>query len=210
MVNGVFHLFAGSHDFTFERGDARFQFGDRQRIEVLPDQLGQCVIRTRRGVVQVHAGANVDRGADDVNKDATFHRPIGMPVIPETMRAIDPEQPGGPEVLTIVERPVPIPGEGEVLVKVAAAGINRPEVMQRKGLYPPPPGAPSIPGLELSGSGIGSVAVKDLLAGAGELLMAAPAAGFAPPFQSLPLNKVAEAWNGDPRVRYIMRPNPPV
>ncbi|MEN2976206.1 quinone oxidoreductase family protein [Tistrella arctica] len=65
-------------------------------------------------------------------------------------------------------------------------------------------------GLELSGSGIGSVAVKDLLAGAGELLMAAPAAGFAPPFQSLPLNKVAEAWNGDPRVRYIMRPNPPV
>jgi NADPH:quinone reductase len=75
-----------------------------------------------------------------------------MPVIPETMRAIDPEQPGGPEVLTIVERPVPIPGEGEVLVKVAAAGINRPEVMQRKGLYPPPPGAPSIPGLELSGT----------------------------------------------------------
>ena len=72
-------------------------------------------------------------------------------MIPETMRAIDPESPGGPEVLELVERPVPVPGEGEVLIKVAAAGVNRPEVMQRKGAYPPPPGAPSILGLELSG-----------------------------------------------------------
>ncbi|HEX8301974.1 NAD(P)H-quinone oxidoreductase [Sphingomonas sp.] len=72
--------------------------------------------------------------------------------VPETMRAIDPKAPGGPEVLVLVERPVPRPGEGEVLVRVAAAGINRPEVMQRKGMYPPPPGAPSIFGLELSGT----------------------------------------------------------
>ena len=72
-------------------------------------------------------------------------------MIPETMRAIDPESPGGPEVLELVERPVPVPGEGEVLIKVAAAGVNRPEVMQRNGAYPPPPGAPSILGLELSG-----------------------------------------------------------
>ncbi|RYE02056.1 MAG: NAD(P)H-quinone oxidoreductase [Sphingomonadales bacterium] len=68
------------------------------------------------------------------------------------MRAIDPVAPGGPEVLAIVERPVPRPGPGEVLIKVAAAGVNRPEVMQRKGVYPPPPGAPSIFGLELSGT----------------------------------------------------------
>ncbi|KQS05227.1 NAD(P)H-quinone oxidoreductase [Sphingomonas sp. Leaf357] len=68
------------------------------------------------------------------------------------MRAIDPEAPGGPEVLTVVERPVPVPGEGEVLVRVAAAGVNRPEVMQRKGLYPPPPGASSILGMEISGT----------------------------------------------------------
>ncbi|WP_046349353.1 NAD(P)H-quinone oxidoreductase [Sphingomonas changbaiensis] len=67
------------------------------------------------------------------------------------MIAIDPETPGGPEVLKPVERPVPSPGEGEVLIKVAAAGVNRPDVLQRQGGYPPPPGAPSIPGLEVAG-----------------------------------------------------------
>lgn len=70
---------------------------------------------------------------------------------PETMRAIDPEAPGGPEVLVLVERPVPVPAAGEVLIRVVAVGVNRPEVMQRKGMYPPPPGASSILGLELSG-----------------------------------------------------------
>lgn len=69
----------------------------------------------------------------------------------ETMRAIDPEGPGGPEVLVVVERPVPTPGAGEVLVRVEAAGVNRPDVIQRKGLYPPPPGAPTIMGLEIAG-----------------------------------------------------------
>ena len=49
------------------------------------------------------------------------------------------------------KRPVPAPGDGEILVKVAAAGVNRPDVMQRMGLYPPPPGAPDIPGLEIAG-----------------------------------------------------------
>ncbi|MCM8729634.1 NAD(P)H-quinone oxidoreductase [Hephaestia sp. GCM10023244] len=70
---------------------------------------------------------------------------------PETMIAIDPEQRGGPEVLIPVERPVPQPEAGEVLIRVAAAGVNRPDVLQRKGGYPPPPGAPSILGLELAG-----------------------------------------------------------
>lgn len=69
----------------------------------------------------------------------------------ETMRAIDPEAPGGPDVLRLVERRVPQPGEGEVLIRVVAAGVNRPDVLQRKGGYPPPPGAPSIPGLEVAG-----------------------------------------------------------
>ena len=71
--------------------------------------------------------------------------------IPATMRAIDPEAPGGPEVLVAVDRPVPQPGPGEVLVSVAAAGVNRPDVLQRMGGYAPPPGAPSIPGLEIAG-----------------------------------------------------------
>ena len=74
-----------------------------------------------------------------------------MNELPEMMRAIDPEAPGGPEVLAIVDRPVPHPGAGEVLIAVAAAGVNRPDVMQRLGKYPPPPGAPSIPGLEIAG-----------------------------------------------------------
>lgn len=71
--------------------------------------------------------------------------------VPETMIAIDPAQPGGPEVLQPFERPVPQPGPGEVLIKVAAAGVNRPDVLQRRGMYPPPPGAPSVPGLEIAG-----------------------------------------------------------
>jgi putative PIG3 family NAD(P)H quinone oxidoreductase len=78
--------------------------------------------------------------------------------IPATMTAIDPASPGGPEVLQPVTRPVPHPGAGEVLVKVAAAGVNRPDVLQRMGLYPMPPGAPTIPGLEIAGS---IVAVAD-------------------------------------------------
>src|SRR6185503_4199585 len=71
--------------------------------------------------------------------------------LPATMRAIEITQPGGPEVLKAGTRPTPKPGPGEVLVKVAAAGVNRPDVMQRMGLYPPPPGAPDIPGLEICG-----------------------------------------------------------
>lgn len=74
-----------------------------------------------------------------------------MDAIPDTMTAIDPATPGGPDVLVPVERPVPRPGPGEVLIRVEAAGINRPDVMQRLGVYPPPPGAPTIMGLEVAG-----------------------------------------------------------
>jgi len=68
------------------------------------------------------------------------------------MAAIDPSAPGGPEVLNLVRRLVPIPGPGEVLIRVAAAGVNRPDILQRRGFYPPPAGAPTIPGLEVSGT----------------------------------------------------------
>ena len=71
--------------------------------------------------------------------------------LPEKMTAIEIAAPGGPEALVPVERPVPRPGPGEVLVRVAAAGVNRPDVMQRQGNYPPPPGASDIPGLEIAG-----------------------------------------------------------
>ena len=74
------------------------------------------------------------------------------PSVPATMTAIAIKSPGGPEVLVPEERPVPRLGEGEILVKVEAAGVNRPDVMQRKGLYPPPPGVTDIPGLEIAGT----------------------------------------------------------
>ena len=74
-----------------------------------------------------------------------------MVAITEMMIAIDPAAPGGPEVLQPVERPVPKPAPGEVLIKVAAAGVNRPDVLQRRGMYAPPPGASSVPGLEVAG-----------------------------------------------------------
>jgi NADPH:quinone reductase len=67
------------------------------------------------------------------------------------MTVIGIKTPGGPEMLVPEQRMVPTPGDGEILVKVAAAGVNRPDVMQRQGLYPPPPGAPDIPGLEIAG-----------------------------------------------------------
>lgn len=72
--------------------------------------------------------------------------------IPNTMRAIEVGEPGGPEVLVIGEQPVPRLNDGELLIKVAAAGVNRADCMQRRGEYPPPPGASEILGLEVSGT----------------------------------------------------------
>lgn len=69
----------------------------------------------------------------------------------ETMTCIEISEPGGPEVLIPASRPCPRPGPGEVLIRVAAAGVNRPDVFQRKGFYPPPEGASDIPGLEIAG-----------------------------------------------------------
>ena len=75
-----------------------------------------------------------------------------VPAIPSRMTAVEVSEPGDPDVLVPVERDVPEPAAGEVLVAVEAAGVNRPDVMQRRGLYPPPPGASDIPGLEISGT----------------------------------------------------------
>ena len=71
--------------------------------------------------------------------------------IPAEMRAIEIKQPGGPEVLMPTRRPVPQPAKGEVLIKVAAAGVNRPDILQRQGAYAPPPGTTDLPGLEVAG-----------------------------------------------------------
>ncbi len=100
-----------------------------------------------------------------------------MTALPESMTAIEITEFGPPEGLQPVSRPTPRPGHGEVLIKVAAAGVNRPDVMQRTGNYPPPPGAPDIPGLEVAGEvvqagpGVDAIAVGDrvcaLVAGGG-------------------------------------------
>ena len=68
------------------------------------------------------------------------------------MRCVEISSPGGPEQLRLAERTIPVPGRGEVLVRVAAAGVNRPDILQRMGAYPPPPGASDIPGLEIAGT----------------------------------------------------------
>ncbi len=96
---------------------------------------------------------------------------------PETMTVIEIKTPGGPEVLIPGHRPMPVPGAGEVLVAVAAAGVNRPDVLQRQGGYPPPPGASDVLGLEIAGTvtavgpGVTSLKLGDkvcaLLAGGG-------------------------------------------
>lgn len=83
------------------------------------------------------------------------------------MRVIEITRPGGPEVLEIVDRPTPVPGQGEVLLEVFAASVNRPDVQQRRGLYPPPPGASDIPGLDAAGriaavgEGVDDLAIGD-------------------------------------------------
>jgi NADPH2:quinone reductase len=77
-----------------------------------------------------------------------------MGPIPDMMRAVVADGTGGPEVLTVVQRPVPQPKEREILVKVRVAGVNRPDVAQRQGGYPPPPGAPDILGLEIAGDAV--------------------------------------------------------
>ncbi|MGS4990648.1 NAD(P)H-quinone oxidoreductase [Roseibium sp. RP-7] len=74
-----------------------------------------------------------------------------MQNLPDRMTAVAISEPGGPEVLRVEERSIPELGQGEILIKVAAAGINRPDVLQRKGAYPPPKGASDLPGLEVSG-----------------------------------------------------------
>lgn len=72
--------------------------------------------------------------------------------LPSTMTCVEIKAPGGPEVLVPATRPVPMPKDGEILIKVAAAGVNRPDLAQRAGSYPPPPGASDLPGLEASGT----------------------------------------------------------
>lgn len=110
------------------------------------------------------------------------------------MKAVEIVQPGGPEVLVLTDRPMPEPKGGEVLIKVSAAGVNRPDVFQRKGNYAPPPGASDLPGLEI----VGEIVSGDAAAGGfriGDKVCALVAGGgyaeycVAPTVQCLPVPK---------------------
>src|SRR6202044_4070364 len=99
--------------------------------------------------------------------------------VPLEMNVVEIAAPGGPEQLKLAQRPVPAPGEGEVLVRIEAAGVNRPDVMQRQGRYPPPPGASDIPGLEIAGEvvALGPGAAGAALGDPGTALL--PGGGYA-------------------------------
>lgn len=111
------------------------------------------------------------------------------------MKVIEISSFGGPDVLRLAERPMPVAGVGEVLIRVAASGINRPDVLQRSGAYPPPPGASDLPGLEVAGTVVGGDAQAMLAVGlvAGDRVCAlVPGGGYAefcvaPVVQCLPV-----------------------
>ena len=102
-----------------------------------------------------------------------------MDKLPAQMTAIGIPKPGGPEALVPEQRPVPAPGPNEMLVKVAAAGVNRPDVAQRTGNYPPPPGASDIPGLEIAGEVVGLGAGASRFKIGDKVMALVPGGGYA-------------------------------
>ena len=145
MHRGALHMSLNAFDFGLEQCDALLKFLDRHRVEVLPAERDERIVGLAwEKVFEVHAGI-VDLRETAVNK------PFVSGSIPSSMLAVVAPQPDGAEELALVERPVPRPGPNEVLIKIGAAGVNRPDILQRRGLYPPPAGAPDILGLELAG-----------------------------------------------------------
>src|SRR5437764_1669694 len=129
-------------DFRLQPFDPFLQLVDRQRVEVLFAKSHERIVGfAREEFFQVHGSGIVDPSRRSVNKPDVAN-------LPSSMRAVVADGDGR---IAVVDRPLPQPGPGEVLVRVAAAGVNRPDVLQRRGMYPPPPGAPDILGLEIAG-----------------------------------------------------------
>ena len=134
-----------SRDLRFQGFDPLLELLDRHRIEVLLAERDQGIVRLAgKKVFQVHRRESLTR-----NDLKSITRTVTS--VPSSMLAAVAPQPDGAQEIALVERPVPRAGPGEVVVKVAAAGVNRPDILQRRGLYPPPPGAPDILGLEIAG-----------------------------------------------------------
>ena len=141
------HVNFDARDLRLQAFDACLKLLDRHRVEVLLAKLDERIARlTGEQVVQVHAEP-FDPSVRSVNKRGAVSN-----AVPASMKAIVGPQPDGAEELAVVDRQVPRPGPGEVLIEVAAAGVNRPDILQRRGLYPPPTGAPDILGLEVAGT----------------------------------------------------------
>jgi NADPH2:quinone reductase len=136
-----------THDLGLQSLNALFQFGYGNGIEIFTDNhaggLFWCIVKVHGSgfLCFRHILPLQGRGLQPI---------VGKKGILR-MKAIEISQPGGPEVLRLSELPMPQPGGGQVLVKVHAAGVNRPDILQRQGGYPPPPGAPLTPGLEIAG-----------------------------------------------------------
>src|SRR5262249_50131385 len=147
-------LGAGARDLFLELADISLELRDRERRQIL---LGGLFL-AREQILLVHRHSprslgccrSAAQGLEVQSISPTMTDGL-MTALPATMTAIEITEPGGPEALKPVSRPLPLPGAGEVLIQVAAAGVNRPDVMQRQGSYPPPPGASDIPGLEIAG-----------------------------------------------------------
>ena len=160
------HVRLDPGNLSLQRFDPRLQLVDRQWIKVLLAERDQRIVGlAREEVFKVHRAESLTHAPPK----SISRRVAG---IPSSMLAVIADGAGG---LALVDRPVPEPGPGEVLVKVAAAGVNGPDVVQRKGHYPPPPGAPDILGLELAGEIVaGGVGAEPLV---GETVCALVAGG---------------------------------
>lgn len=146
MVLRTFHVRLDPRDLSPERLDTSQQLLDRDGIEVLLCKSDERIVGLAwEEVVQIHR-----RKVDPQGRQVNNPRAVSNSV-PASMRAVVAPPTDGADELVLVERPLPQPGAGEVLVRVAAAGVNRPDILQRKGMYPPPPGASDVLGLEVAG-----------------------------------------------------------
>ncbi len=174
MGGGLVAVRGYADDFGFEQSDPFAKLVVRIAVKRLPGQLTGQIRCAARALIEFHQHALCDRFSLAVNRlhgylalrviyyPAAFGNRAasvpcigsgghGMKPLPATMTAMGFDAPGGPEVLRPETLSVPAPGRGQVLLRVAFAGVNRPDVIQRQGFYPPPPGASPIPGLEVSG-----------------------------------------------------------
>lgn len=176
---------AHPHNFLLQLGNAGIQLVTGISVEQFAAKQAGSVSARSRTIVIFHQYATSDSGgllstglmasACGIG-DGTRQGAMTMKTLPESMLAAGFDAPGGPDVLRLETCPLPAPGPGEVLVRVAFAGVNRPDVIQRQGFYPPPPGASPIPGLEISGTivALGEGAEPALL---GQLVCALVAGG---------------------------------